>query len=331
MNISFCKAALFGDASVVGVYGPERLEYLKCRTQLYPTIITPRNINTHLPELGGLEVIFSSWGMFPLTAAQLDALPSLRALFYAAGSVKCFAEPLLERGITVVSAWAANAVPVAEFTLAQILLANKGYWRNVREYECAEHPHPFRGRGNYGANVAVLGAGQVGRRLIESLLPFHLQILVFDPFLSPEAAQRLGVEKVELAEAFARSDVVSNHLADVPQTVGLLNGTLFASMSRNATFINTGRGATVNEAELVRVLQERQDLTALLDVTDPEPCPHESPLRSLRNVQLTSHIGGSIGAEVARLAAVVLEEFDAWQAGLPLRYAVTQQQLEVLA
>jgi phosphoglycerate dehydrogenase-like enzyme len=79
-------------------------------------------MNTCLPELRDLEVIFATWGLMPLTKAQLDCLPSLRALLYAAGTVRYFARPLLRRGIIVTSSAAAGAVPVAEFTLAQILL-----------------------------------------------------------------------------------------------------------------------------------------------------------------------------------------------------------------
>jgi phosphoglycerate dehydrogenase-like enzyme len=296
------------------------------------TVVTRANFEDCLPELIDVEVIFSTWGMFPLTQAQLDRLPNLRAVFYAAGSVKYFAGPLLDRGVTIVSAWAANAVPVAEFTLGQILLANKGYFRNAAEYRDAGDYDAYRGCGSYGATVSVLGVGQVGGRLVDLLRPFRLRILAFDPFLSRKAAERLGVEKIgTLEEAFARGHVVTNHLADVPQTVGLLNGAHFAAMRREATFINTGRGRTVVHDQMRAVLQARPDLTALLDVTDPEPLPRDSPLWTMPNVHVTSHIAGSIGDEVGRVADIALEEFDAWRAGCPLRYAVTSQGLDRLA
>lgn len=331
-------AALFGGVgpageTIDGVYGPERLAYLRRETRLHPEVVTSRRLDTLLPELHGVEAIFSTWGMFPLTGAQIERLPRLRAVFYAAGSVRYFARPLLERGVTVVSGWAANAVPVAEFTLAQILLANKGAYRNVQEYaavrrrECA-----YIGRGNFGAPVALLGAGAIGSRVIELLRPFRLPVVVFDPFLSHKAAESLGVEKVSLAEAFAVGRVVSNHLADVPETRGLLDGRLFASMRPDATFINTGRGETVDQRDLIRVLRdERPDLTALLDVTEPEPLPDDSPLWTLPNVQITSHIAGAVGDEVGRLAETILEEFEAWRGGGPLRYAVTLPMLETMA
>jgi phosphoglycerate dehydrogenase-like enzyme len=236
----------------------------------------------------------------------------------------------LERNITVVSAAAANGVPVAEFTLAQILLANKGYFRNVGDYLVApEYSSSFRGRGNYGATVSILGAGQVGARLIELLRLFNLRIIAFDPYLSHKSAEVLNVEKVEtLEEAFERGNIVSNHLANVPATYGMLRTEHFLKLPKNATFINTGRGATVNTDEMTNALRERTDVTALLDVTDPEPLPLEHPLRELPNVHISGHIAGSIGDEVGRVADLVLEEFDRWQKGEPLRYAVSLQALE---
>ncbi len=243
-----------------------------------------------------------------------------------------FARPFLERGIGVVSGWAANGVPVAEWTLAQILLANKGYFGNEREFRAARSKkEAFRGRGNFGATVSLLGAGAIGRLVVELLRPFQLQICVFDPFLSDENAIALGVEKVTLDEAFARGAVVSNHLANLPATVGMLKGAHFAAMRPHATFINTGRGATVREAEMIEVLKKRRDLTALLDVTYPEPPRQNSPLWKMENVFLTSHIAGSIGDEVVRMADYIIEEFEAWQSGKPLRYGVSPEMLETMA
>lgn len=331
------KAALFGDTGPAGetfdsIYGGQRLAALRCLTDMYPAVVTSQNLETCLDDLADVEVIFATWGMLPLTEAQLDRLPNLRAVFYAAGSVQYFARPFLRRGITIVNAASANAVPVAEFTLGQILLANKGYFRNTREYtEPGRFRTAFRGAGNYAVTVAVLGAGQIGRLLIGLLHPFHLPVVVFDPFLSREDALIMGVEKVSLEEAFVRGQVVSNHLADKPATRHMLHGQLFSLMRPNATFINTGRGGTVVEADLIRVLRERPDLTALLDVTDPEPPTPASPLWGLPNVRLTSHIAGSIGGEVKRVADVVMSEFDAWCQGRPLRNSVTESMLNTMA
>lgn len=326
-------AAFFGEESrIARVYAQGRREEVAAQTNLYPHIVSLVDFEKHEVALRNVKIIFSTWGMPQLNTAQIERMPNLKVVFYAAGSVQNFARPFLERGVAVVSACQANGVPVAEFTLAQILLANKGYFANTRAITSPEGrrnaPH---GPGNFGATVALLGAGTIGRKVVELLKPFHLKIIVFDPFLSDENTAQLGVEKVDLHEAFARANVVSNHLANLPQTVKMLREEHFAAMPNGATFINTGRGATVDEDGLIRVLQARPDLTALLDVTYPEPPVENSPFYTLPNVQLSSHIAGSLGDEVVRMADYVLEEFARWQRGEALRYAVTMEMLETMA
>ena len=291
-----------------------------------------RNFDQRAHELREVELIFATWGMPALSPTQLHKLPNLKAVFYAAGSVQSFARPFLERGILLCSAWAANGVPVAEWTLAQILLAGKGYWMNMR---AASQPQTRKGaphgRGNFGATVAILGAGQIGRRVIEFLQPFELKIIVFDPFLAAHDAEILGVETVSLDEAFARGQVVSNHLANLPATIGMLRGHHFAKLPTDATFINTGRGATICENEFIEILRARPDMTALLDVTNPEPPHADSPFYELPNIYLTSHIAGSIGDETVRMADYMIAEWQRWQRGQELHCQVTLPMLETMA
>lgn len=315
------------------VFAKGRREQLDSLADVYPRVITQQNIEEHLADLRDVEALFSTWGMFAPTDPQLDAMANLGAVFYAAGSVKGFAQPFLRRGIRVVSSWGANAVPVAEFALAQILLANKNYFQNIRQCSTPTgRSAAAAGPGNFGETVAILGAGMIGRRLIGLLKPFTLHIVVWDPFLTPAEADALGVEKVgTLPEAFARALVVSNHLANVPQTRGLLDRALFENMRPNATFINTGRGATVVEHDLAEVFGRRTDLIALLDVTCPEPPEPDSPLYELPNVHITSHIAGSTGDEVVRMADYAIAEFEAWRDGKALSYEVTPDMLDTMA
>ncbi len=311
-----------------------QLASLVGETSLLPGHITSADLPRLAPRLQDVEVLFSTWGMDENLARGLEALPKLKAFFYAAGSVRHFAGPLLDRNIVLVSAWAANAVPVAQFTLAQILLSLKGYFRNVREARLPAN----RGRaqetsatGAFAETVALLGCGMVGKRVAEMLRPFGLDVAVYDPFLTAESAAELGVRKVDLEEAFTGAMVVSNHLADLPPTRGLLGRNLFATLRPGATFINTGRGATVREEELAGVLQSRPDLTALLDVTFPEPPAADSVWYALENVHLSTHIAGSNGNEVVRMADYCLEEFRAWREGRTLKYRVTPEMLENMA
>ena len=177
----------------------------------------------------------------------------------------------------------------------------------------------------------IIGAGMIGRLVIQMLKQYKLKVIVFDPFLSDEKTGELGVEKCKLTDLFERAFVVSNHLANNAQTQGMLHYDHFCRMRENAVFINTGRGAQVVEDDLVRILRERPDLTALLDVTYPEPPVEGHPFYTLPNCLLTPHIAGSAGDEVARMGEYMLEEYRKYLSGEECRYEVTQKMLETMA
>lgn len=324
------KAAFFYDypARDGDVFGRGRRERIAQLVQLYPHVVSARTFAEHASQLREVQVIFATWGMPRLSQEQLAALPALEAVFYAAGNVKAFAEPLLQRDIVLVSGWAINAIATTQLALSQVLLTCRGYFRAVQRYRESRnlrHAKDFYRSGAQGETIGVIGMGWIGRGLTRELQALGFQVLASDPYLTPERAAELGVEKVTLPELFRRSYIVSNHVPDLPSTRGILDRALFGSMRDGATFINTGRGAQVVEADLAEVLRARPDLTALLDVTDPEPPARDSDLWSLPNVVISPHIGGTIGDEVTRLADVAIEEYLAWDAGRPLRYQVTRE------
>jgi phosphoglycerate dehydrogenase-like enzyme len=329
------KAALFFDypANDGDVFGAGRRERIAQLVNLHPHVITAKNFSEQAPQLRDVEVIFAIWGISRFGEEHFAALPNLRAVFYAAGNVKNFAQPLVDRDVVLVSAWAINAIATMQLALSQVLLTCRGYFRSVRLYaqtRSLASAKTFRRTGAAGETIGLIGLGWIGRRLAAELNALGFHVLASDPFVSAERAAELKVEKVELAELFARSYIVSNHIPDLPETKQVLGATLFESMRDGATFINTGRGAQIVEADLVRVLAARPDLTALLDVTDPEPPVVDSPLWTLPNVVISPHIGGTIGDEVTRLADAVIEEFIAWNAGKPLRYQVTREILATM-
>ncbi len=318
------------------VYDEKSRTRLQSVLQIGDKIYSKEDVINGENELSDVEIAFSTWGMPIVTEEEIRAhFPNLNCLFYAAGSVQGFARPFLSCGVKVFSAWAANAVPVAEMTVAQIVLANKGYFLTSRLYR--EHGNKMamdafkKCRGNYGETVGIIGAGMIGKLVIEMLKAYNLNVLVFDPFLSDEKADELGIKKCSLDELFESSFVVSNHLANNSQTQGILNYALFSKMRENAVFINTGRGAQVIEDDLVRVLRERPDLTALLDVTHPEPPAKDHPFYTLENCLLTPHIAGSAGDEVARMGSYMVRECESYLAGENCAYEVTAKMLETMA
>ncbi|MBQ1182990.1 MAG: hydroxyacid dehydrogenase [Clostridia bacterium] len=291
------------------------------------------DVLSHPEQFECVEIIFSTWGMPQFSEEEIKRyLPNLKAVFYGAGSVQSFAKEFLNCGVKVFSAWAANAVPVAEYTVAQIVLANKGFFKTQRFTNMGEslkvyHQYP----GNYNVKVGIIGAGMIGKLVINMLKSYNVQVLVFDPFLPDGKAEELGVTKVSLEEIFAQCQVVSNHLANNEQTKGMLNKALFQKMLPYATFLNTGRGAQVVESDLIEVLKQREDLTAVLDVTFPEPPQADSEFYTLDNCILTPHIAGSSGNEVQRMGEYMNQEYENLIKNKPCKYEVTLDMLKTMA
>ena len=329
------KAAFFGGDKIAQVYAADRRERIAGLTDLYPDVVSGDNLDRHLPQLGDLQVIFSTWGFPDLSEEALSQMPSLEIVLYAAGTVKSFARPLLERGIIVEGARTAIAMKVAQFTSAQVLLACKGYFRIVREFSQPGGQSVYGriqpGPGYFAETVAVLGLGAVGSRVVGQLTGCEMTILAVDPTRTPEEAERLGVSLVGLEEAFRRAHVVTCHLPNLESLRHVIAEEHFRSMRENATFINTGRGAQVDHDALIRVMKDRPDLTALLDVTDPEPMPEGSEIYALPNVLLSTHFAGSTGNERLSLADFVIEEFIRWQDGGSLADPIRIEELETMA
>lgn len=284
-------------------------------------------------KLAETDYLLGTWGVPPLDARLLDAAPKLKGVFYAAGSVKGFATPLAyERGIVISSAWRANALPVAEFTLGAILLGLKrvfSYSSRLRETKAWVHALDVPG--GYRSTVGLISLGAVGRRVANLLSHFEIRVIAYDPYVSDDAMRAAGVEPAKLDEIFATADVVSVHTPWIPETVGMVNARLLRQLKPGATFINTSRGAVINEQELIDVLGERPDVTAMLDVTYPEPPEQQSPLWTLPNVVLTPHIAGSMGPEVARMGEWMVAELLRQIAGQPLEQVVSQEMVSHMA
>ena len=284
-------------------------------------------------DFSDVKYIFSTWNMPLLTKEQIKHFfPSLEAVFYAAGTVRYFAKPLIDLGIKVFSADYANGKVVADFASSQIILATKGYYQSQYFYN---HRHFQKARkiasnhiGTYGANIGIIGAGKVGRTVIENLSKYDLTIYICDPMIDDVESKNIGGIKTDLEGLFTRCDVISNHLPDITSTRNILNYNLFKLMKDNSTFINTGRGNQVVEKDLVKALKMNKTLCAVLDVTCREPLLPTSRLFRLDNVFLTPHIAGSLNAEQQRMAEYMLDAYEDYTSGKESPYMVLPEMLE---
>lgn len=318
------------------VYGHKNIEKLSAMTDIDLNVYCEDDILETPDKFKDVEYIFSTWSMPGGGEIKFsEYFPKLKVLFYAAGSIKYFGPEYLEKGVRITSAFAANAVPVAEYTVGQILLADKGFFHSAMiaksgDYERASEIARSHS-GNYDAKIGIVGAGMIGRNVIKLLRPYKLEILVYDNFVNEKQVAELGATKADLDTIFSECDIVSNHLANVPPTVGIFTEELFEKMKPNATFINTGRGAQVNEEGMLRVLKKRPDICALLDVTIQEPPPKDSDFFKLPNITLTPHIAGSMSNEVRRMADLMIEEFESYLNGKPLEHEITLERLQKMA
>jgi phosphoglycerate dehydrogenase-like enzyme len=300
-----------------------------------PTPVTAFEEPRAVELLGRADLLLSSWGCPPIDAHVLARAPRLRAIVHAAGTVKQHVtDACWERGLLVTAAAAANAVPVAEYTLAAILFANKKVLRLQQRYHELRSfrwwPAEFRGLGNFNKVVGIVGASQVGRRVIALLQPFDLTVQVFDPFLDASQAAALGAHAVELDELLRTSDTVSLHAPALPETRHMIDRRRLALLRDGATLINTARGWLVDGAALEDELRSGR-IDAIIDTTEPEVLPKDSPLYDLPNVFLTPHVAGAMGTETQRMADLALDEIERFTRGEPFRYDIRREDLGRLA
>lgn len=286
--------------------------------------------------LAETEILVTGWGSPTIDAAVLAQAPRLKLVAHSAGTVKgLLGDSLFDRGIVVSHAAQANALPVAEFTLAAIIFAGKKVFR-FRDFYIADRnrkrtvPMQAEAIGNYGRTVGIIGASRIGRRVIELLSPLDYRILLYDPMVGSAEAARMGVEKTELDTLMASADIVSLHAPSLPATHHMIDAGRLSMMKEGATFINTARGALVDEAALIAVLKTGR-IDAIIDVTDPEIPEAGSAFYDLPNVFLTPHIAGAVGLERTRLGEMAVDEAIRFIDGKPLLYEIRREDMARMA
>ncbi|MBR2884011.1 MAG: hydroxyacid dehydrogenase [Clostridia bacterium] len=330
------KIALFGTNQIQfsKVYTPAVLQRLSEYGELSKKI-NKSNLEENAEFLADCEFAFSTWGMPQFTKEEIAKyMPKLKAVFYSAGTVQYFAKPFLESGVKVFSAFAANAVPVAEYTFAQITLAAKGYFQSAKYYRILpllSYKFANTATGNFECKVGLIGLGAIGKMVADKLKALDVKVYGCDPFVSKEAAKELGVTLVDMETIFNECDIISNHLANKTELENIFNMKLFKRMKKHSTFINTGRGAQVAEYQLALSLLLHPSRTFVADVLKRETFPYISPIFWVPNAIITPHIAGSTGKEPQRMAYYMMEEMERFIANEPARYEVTLDSLARMA
>jgi len=317
------------------VFSPET------RARFHDILVIDENLIAHdssderavAKSIRGAHVVISAWGAYPFTSALLSGCPDLELVVYAGGSIRHLATDCLRKqNPTVCTAVHMNARPVAEYTLGIILASLKDVftWNERLKRagpEAWQREEETFAAGYYGSRVGLLGYGRVTERLIRLLAPFQLNVLLQDPHLSEDDAQALGAELASVDEIMAACDVISLHHAATEANRHLINRRNLHLMKAGARLINTARGSLIHEDALVERLRFG-DVSAYLDVTDPEPPRAGHPFFDLPNCILTPHVAGSIGREAYRLGDYCLREVENWLAGRTLENRVDLSELD---
>ena len=233
----------------------------------------------------------------PINAEVIGAMQRAKVIVrYGIGYDNVDVKAARERGIPVCNVPDYCIDEVADHTLAFILGVTRQVVPNtlhVRDGQWGLATPLDQLRTLCDQTVGLVGFGRIGREVAARLGPFKCRRLVHDAFVPADAVRAAGCEPVTLDELLAQSDIVSLHCPSTPQTKKLLNADSLGCMKRGSVVVNLARGDLIDTAALVAALQSGQIASAAIDVCDPEPIPADSPLRSLPNVIVASHIASA--------------------------------------
>jgi D-3-phosphoglycerate dehydrogenase len=287
--------------------GPDLLEAAGRPVKLDPTLWNdPMRLRSQLGEAQALIVRNQT----RVTAELLEAAPKLRVIGrLGVGLDNIDLAAARARNITVTSARNANAIAVAEYVLAAMLHIARnlaaaddsvrvGMWDRVQ----------FGGTELWGRTLGLVGVGEIGRRVAKRAQSFGMTVLGYDPLVGPYdfAPAEQEITLLSLDELLARADVVSLHVPLVPETRYLINAERLAQMRQHAVLINTSRGGIIDEAALLDALASGHLYRAVLDVSEIEPLPAESPLRLCEAAILTPHVAGLTAEAQERTSRLVV-------------------------
>lgn len=251
-----------------------------------------------------------------VTRDMLARAPRLKAVGRAGVGVDNIDIPAATvKGIAVFNAPGGSTVAAAELTMALLIsVARKipAAEASVRRGEW--NRAAFKGVELRGKTLGLIGAGRIGSEVATRCQAFGMEVVAYDPYLSPTRADELDVELTGLDEVIERGDFISMHVPLTDETRGICGSHALSKMKPTAFVVNASRGGVVDEAALAKALHNGDIAGAALDVYDDEPLSADSPLRDAPNLVLTPHLGAStaeaqvgVATEVAQKIRLLLE------------------------
>jgi len=284
--------------------------------------------------IGGHDIVITSWGSPSFSAAILAEADRLKLIAHSAGSIKLLLPPpVFAAGRRVTHVAYSMSIPVAETTLALILLCLRNYHkidRAFREKGWAAARELPAGAELAGNRVGVIGAGYTGRAVIRRLLALEAHVWLYDPYVSEEDAAEMDARKVPLETLLRECPIVTLQAPATAETYRMIGAKQLSWLRDGAIFINTARAHLIDEAALLAELQTGR-ISAALDVFDQEPLPDDSPFRGLDNLIITPHIAAVTHQAYKRQGEITVDEVALFLSDGKLRYEVTRDMLDTMA
>ena len=302
--------------------GTPALERLRTigEVRLYDSDATdPKTLIDRLREA---DVALNIRGRTLFTAEALRACPKLKLIsIWGTGTDNVDLPAAAARGVTVTNTPGANAIAVAEHTLALMLAVAKQLVPADQAMRLGGWPRNLVPQLR-GKRLGLVGTGLIGREVAAMAKGLGMEVVAWTFHPSVRLADSLGLRYVELDELLETSDIVSLHLRATPETRHFLNRARLAMLKPGAILVNTARGALIDEAALVECLQEKRIACAGLDVFEAEPLPAGHPLLGLPNVLLTPHAAGMTPEVIQNGLAMAVENIENFQKGSPAHVVV---------
>ncbi|MDP2938090.1 MAG: phosphoglycerate dehydrogenase [Candidatus Omnitrophota bacterium] len=244
-----------------------------------------------------------------VTKDIIDAAQKLKVIGRAGvGLDNVDLEAATQKGIIVMNTPAGNTISTAEHTMSMILALSrnipqanastkKGEWKRSK----------FMGVELYNKTLGIVGLGRIGTEVAKRALSFGMKVVAYDPFLSREVAESLGVEVAELEDLLTRSDHITVHTPLTEETKHMISTKEFGLMKTGVRIINCARGGIIDEAALLNAMKEGKVAAAALDVFEKEPLSSDSELLKLDNLITTPHLGASTEEAQVNVAIEVAE------------------------
>jgi len=283
-------------------------------------------------QMSGADAMVVCHGAPPIDGDLMDLAPKLRFIGELEGdrfAHRIDLEAAWERNIRTVDTTQGSSYPVAEWALGLVLVCLRNGGALFRRMIAGETPGIEKRKSAgmlYGKRVGVIGCGHMGRRLIKFLQPFEADIWVCDPYIPAELPEALGVLQTSLDQLMSRCDVIVCMAPLTPRTRGMIGSRELELIRPGAVFVNVSRGAIVDSTALIARLR-RGDITAGLDVFDPEPVPSDSEILRLPNVFVSPHIGGTSGSSHPHFFRLMVDELERFFQGHETWFDLTPRSL----